>query len=61
MNSGSFFFFGGGDGGCGGVDLRSGVSNCPLLRICSVFEGVIVRTNVILVAVPSAGRGLFGG
>jgi hypothetical protein len=44
-----------------GVDLRGGVSNCPLLRIRGVLEGVVMRMNVVLVMFPSAGRGLFGG
>jgi hypothetical protein len=44
-----------------GVDIRSGVSGCSLLRIYGVLEGVIVGPNVILIAVPLAGRGLLGG
>jgi hypothetical protein len=44
-----------------GVDLRSGVSSCPLLRIRGVLEGVVMRPNMVLVAVPLVGRGLFGG
>jgi hypothetical protein len=44
-----------------GVDLRSGVSNYPFLRICGVLEGVVMRPNTVLVAVYLASRGLFGG
>jgi hypothetical protein len=43
------------------VSLRSGVSSCPLLRICGMLKGVIMRLNVVSVAVPWAHRGLFGG
>jgi hypothetical protein len=43
------------------VSLRSGVSSCPLLRICSILEGVVMRPNMVSVAVPLASRGLFGG
>jgi hypothetical protein len=42
------------------VILRNGVSSCPLLRICSMLEGVIMRPNMVLVAIPCTGRGLFG-
>jgi hypothetical protein len=42
------------------VSLRSGVSSCPLLRICGMLEGVVMRPNMVLVAIPWAGRGLFG-
>jgi hypothetical protein len=44
-----------------GVDLRSGVASCPLLRIRSVLEGVVVTANMVLVTVPLASQGLFGG
>jgi hypothetical protein len=43
------------------VSLKSGVSSCPLLRICSMLEGIVMRSNMIPVAVPWASRGLFGG
>jgi hypothetical protein len=43
------------------VSLRSGVSSCPLLRICSMLKGVIMRPNIVSVVVPLASRGLFGG
>jgi hypothetical protein len=43
------------------VGLGSGVSNCPLLRICGMLEGVIMRPNMVSVMVPWASRGLFGG
>jgi hypothetical protein len=44
-----------------GVDHRSGVSSCSLLRIHGVLEGVVMGPNTVLVAVPLASRGLFGG
>jgi hypothetical protein len=43
------------------VSPRSGVSSCLLLRICGMLEGIVVRPNMVLVVIPCAGRGLFGG
>jgi hypothetical protein len=43
------------------VSVRSGVSSCPLLRICGMLEGVIMRPNMVSVTVPLASQGLFGG
>jgi hypothetical protein len=43
------------------VGLRSDVSSCPLLQICGMLEGVVMRPNMVPVAVPWASRGLFGG
>jgi hypothetical protein len=42
------------------VSLGNGVSSCPLLRIYSMLEGVVMRPNMVLIAISWAGRGLLG-
>jgi hypothetical protein len=43
------------------ISLGSSVVGGLLLRIRSLFEGVVVGPNLVLVAVPRAHRGLLGG
>jgi hypothetical protein len=43
------------------ISLGGSVIDGLLLRIRSLFEGVIMRPNLVLVAVSRARRGLLGG
>jgi hypothetical protein len=44
------------ENGFGGSNVGS-----LLLRICSLFEGIIVGSDLVLVLIPRTGRRLFGG
>jgi hypothetical protein len=41
--------------------FRGGNIGSLLLRVCSLFEGVIVGSDLILVLIPRTGRHLLGG
>jgi hypothetical protein len=43
------------------VSLRSGVSSCLLLRVRGLLKGVVMRPNLVSVAVPRARPVLLGG